>query len=536
MKVGTSAGSQAVQYRNQTIAGVALARAAQMPDEVAIYLERGDHVTFAGIVDEARRLAAALVALGLKGRDVVSFQLPNWREAAALDIAASLLDLVINPIVPIYRDRELGFILEDAATRALFIPDQFRGCDFPEMVRRLRGSLTRLEHVIIVRGQRPNEDMLDYARLIDNADPKAIEPAVVDPDELKLLMYTSGTTGRAKAVMHSHNTLTRALDNGVDAWRLAGGDVMLMPSPVTHITGFANGIELPFFSDARSAFMEKWDVDRAIEFISRVGASVCISATPFLQELVQRASEQGIGLPSMRLFVCGGAPVPPALIRSTHRVLTNCRASRAYGSTEAPLVTVGFQKPEEEALAAETDGRCFDWDVQIRGTQDELLDIGQDGEIVVRGPALMLGYRDAGQSREAFTDDGYFRTGDIGHLTPEGAIVITDRKKDLVIRGGENLSAREIEDVLYNHPHVRETAVVAMPHPRLGETVCAYVVMESGCEALTVEALRPFLIESRLAKQKWPERLELRVDLPKTASGKIRKDLLRQEIRSLLEG
>lgn len=506
-----------------------------MPDAIAIYLETGDHVTFRSIVDEGRRLAAALLALGVNRGDVVSFQLPNWREAAALDIAASLLNVVLNPVIPIYRDHELSFILDDAAPRVLFIPDQFRGWDYPAMVRRLRARLPHLKHVIIVRGSGTAEDMFDYARLVGDADPETVEPAMVDPDGLKLLMYTSGTTGRAKAVMHSHNTLTRALENGVEAWGLTAEDVMLMPSPVTHITGFANGIELPFFSDARSALMQQWDVDRAIELIERVGASVCISATPFLLELVERAGVQGFGLPSMRLFVCGGASVPPSLIREAHRTLSNCRACRVFGSTEAPLVTVGFRRPDDESLAAETDGRCFDWDVQVRDERDSQLDVGQDGEIVVRGPALMLGYRDPDQTREAFTDDGYFRTGDIGHLTPEGALVITDRKKDLIIRGGENLSAREIEDVLYDHPDIQEVAVIAMPHRRLGEAVCAYLVLKPGREEITVEALRPLLTASRLAKQKWPERIELRAILPKTASGKIRKDLLRQEVRLLLE-
>lgn len=520
------------EYRNITLAEVALDKAASVPDEVAIHLEDDSTVTFGSIVDEARRLATALTELGLRQGDVVSFQLPNWRESVAVDIAVSLLGLVINPVIPIYRDRELAFILDDADARVLFIPDQFRRCDYPEMIRRLRADLPRLEQVVVVREERDHDDMLSYDKLVADATPRPGPGVKVNPDDVKIVMYTSGTTGRPKAVMHSHNTLTRALDNSCEGWEMGAGDVMLMPSPVTHITGFVNGIELPFFTEAKSAFMERWDVNLAMEYIPRVGATACVSATPFLQELVHCAEERGAGLPSLRLFACGGASVPPSLIRATHRVLDNCRAFRVYGSTEAPLVTVGFRKPEEEDLAAETDGRYFNWEVRVLDDDGNVLPQGRDGEIVVRGSAMMLGYKDAGQTREALTDDGFFRTGDIGHLTPEGAIVITDRKKDIIIRGGENLSAREIEDMLYSHPGILEAAVVAMPHERLGEGVCAFLVMEPGAGALDLETLKPYLEENRLAKQKWPERIEVVAELPKTASGKVRKDVLRQQIKS----
>lgn len=519
-----------LKYRHQTLARAALAGAERQPEDVAIFVDDGSTIRVGSIVEEARRLAGALRSLGLRRREVVSFQLPNWREAVTVDIAASLLGLVVNPVIPIYRDRELAFILGDASTRVLFIPDRFRNHDYPDMLHRLRGGLPQLREIVVVRAERSHEGMLDYTQLVDRGDPIAA-PADVDADELKLLLYTSGTTGRPKAVMHSHNTLNRAIDNGCRAWGLTDDDIMLMPSPVTHITGFANGIELPFLTATRSALMDQWQVDRAIEFIERIGASVCLSATPFLQELVQRAEQIGVGLPSLRLFICGGAAVPPGLICSAHKVLANCRASRAYGSTEAPLVTVGFSQAEDEYFAANTDGRIFDWDVQVRDEQDRVLGEGQDGEIVVRGPALMLGYRDVEQTREALTDEGYFRTGDIGHITAQGAIVITDRKKDLIIRGGENLSAKDIEDVLYGHPDIQEAAVVSMPHERLGEGVCAYLVMKPGCKPLSVDGLRPYLSEARLAKQKWPERVEIRGSLPKTASGKLRKDLLRQELR-----
>lgn len=529
---GGSSNSQPGTYRNCLLAEVALARAQNQPDEIAIHLEDQPPITFGSIVDEARRLAGGLRDLGLSRGDVISFQLPNWREAVAVDIAASLLGLVVNPIIPIYRDREVEFILQDTRAKAIVIPEQFRGFDFVAMLETLRPRLPDLEQVIVARPGRDNPGTLAYAELLDRAAAVTEIERGISPDDVKIVMYTSGTTGRAKAVRHSHNTLTRALDNGCEGWSLGAGDIMLMPSPVTHITGFVNGIELPFFSDARSAFMERWDVDRAVDLIDRLGATACVSATPFLQELVQKAAETDQTLPSLRMFACGGASVPPELIRRAGEVLERCRAFRVYGSTESPLVTVGFQGDDEVELAATTDGRVYNWDVRILGDDDEPLPIGADGEVVVAGPALMLGYGDPEQTRASMTADGYFRTGDIGHLTEAGAIVITDRKKDIIIRGGENLSAREIEDVLYSHPAIQEVAVVSMPHQRLGEGVCAFVVLAKGARLSGLEELRPFLEECRLARQKWPERLELVDELPKTASGKVRKDVLRRHAAS----
>lgn len=519
-------------YRNTTISAVARERAQQRPGETAIRLDSGEDITFSAIYAEAMKVASALHALGLRRGDVVSFQLPNWREPVAINIACSMLGLVINPVIPIYRDRELGFILRDTRARALFIPDVFRGFDYPAMIKSLREELPDLEHVIVVRSGAERPEFRSYDRLLAEAPGvDGVPEESVSPDDVKIVMYTSGTTGNPKAVNHSHNTLTRALDNGVDAWNLGRDDVMLMPSPVTHITGFCNGMELPFFTDARAVFMERWKVDEAIDLIERTGASVCISATPFLNELVRAAGERGLALPSMRLFACGGASVPPQLIRETHRILANCRAFRVYGSTEAPLVTTGFQQPEEEDLAAGTDGHIYNYEVRVLDEAGCVLGTGADGEIAVRGPTLMLGYGDAEQTGAAFDADGFFLTGDIGHVTSEGAIVITDRKKDIIIRGGENLSAREIEEVILDHPALVEAAVVAMPHERLGEGVAVYVVLHGISDTMSLEDLVAFLAEAGLAKQKWPQRLEIVRELPKTASGKVRKDVLRRQLR-----
>lgn len=521
-----------MRLRTKNLADYSQQKSISSPDAIAIYTEDGKHIRFGSIFSEAMALAASLSRLGLVAGDVISFQLPNWRETVAIDIAAVWLGLVVNPVIPIYRDHELAFILADSRCRCLFIPGVYRGYDFPQMIERLSPDLPDLQHVITVRHPPGDDQILCYETLIQESSDPTPEKHPTDMSALKVVMYTSGTTGRAKAVRHSHQSLCRAIDNGVEGWNLGEGDVMLMPSPVTHITGFANGIEQAFVSDCKTAFMERWDVDLAATYIEQVSATACVSATPFLQELVEKAHRDSLSLPTLRFFACGGASVPPNLIIEAHRVFANCRAFRVYGCTEAPLISVGFLQPEEESLAATTDGRINNWDVLIVDDEGLPVDQGEDGEILVKGPALMLGYGEEQQTRHAINNQGYFATGDIGHITPEDAIVITDRKKDIIIRGGENISAREIEDVLHRHDMISEAAVVAMPHERLGEGVCVFLVTKNAT-VITLQQLQVFLKQSGLAKQKWPQRIELSYELAKTASGKVRKDVLRKKVNDL---
>ncbi|MBP6700618.1 MAG: AMP-binding protein [Halioglobus sp.] len=517
-------------WANLTIAQGAWARAAATPDAVAIYLEDEPAITYGAIALEARRLVTGLRGLGLQQGDVISFQLPNWRESVVLDIAASAMGLIVNPVIPIYRDHELRFILRDARTRLIYIPEQVRSLEFPGMLAALRPDLPELEHIVTVRAANDHEGMLRYEDLVSGAPADLATLPNVDPNSIKAVLYTSGTTGSPKAVLHSHNTLTRVIYNSVEFWNLDERDIMLMPSPVTHITGYGSGMVLPFVTPVKSALMARWDADAAVEFILRIGATASVGATPFLVELVNAAQRHGTGLPSMRLFACGGAAVPPQVIDRAWEVLDNCKAFRVYGSTEAPIITLGFVGESEQQLAAETDGKIHAYEVRIVDELGHELGVGQDGEITVRGAGAMLGYADPAQDAESHDADGYFFTGDIGRRTPEDAILITDRKKDIIIRGGENISAKEVEDVLHGHPGIREAAVVAMPHERLGEGVCAYLVLTDANQALALEEVASFADRAGLARQKIPQRIELVTELPRTASGKVRKDILRRQL------
>ena len=518
-------------YRNVTLAKVAQERATNRPEETALLFDSGVRLSYGEAWAQANRLAQAIHKLGVKPGATLTFQLPNIPESVPLAIAASICGLVINPVVPIYRGKELSFILGDAKTEILFIPHRIKGFDFVAMIRELHPGLPHLRHVVCCNADDDlPAEILRFEALINEASEAPAPIAKVGPDDTKVVLYTSGTTGDPKAVRHSHNTLAKALDNGVMAWSLDARDMMLMPSPVTHITGYVNGIELPFFTDTNVLLMESWIVDRALELIETHQATTCVSATPFLRELVDAARQKSRDLPSFRLFACGGAAVPSALIYEASKVLTNCRAVRVYGSTEVPLVTVGFVGDGETQLAAETDGRVCNYEVRICDDDGNDLGLNRDGEIWVRGPAMMQGYRDADQNAAAFSEDGYFKTGDIGQLLESQAIVITDRKKDIIIRGGENLSAREIEEVVMLHPAVFEAAAVSAPHARLGEGVAVFVTLCKD-QAPDLSDLAALCAEQRLAKQKWPQWLEVIQEMPKTPSGKIQKAVLRQQLQ-----
>lgn len=495
------------------------------PDRVAI-VDGGEALTFQSLRARSRIVARRLSELGVTQGDIVSMQLPNWHEAVTLIVATGLLGAVINPIVPIYRDAEVGFILNDAKPQLFVIPETFRNFDHSAMADRLLSGVGSAGQVLVIRRGGGVGSL--FAEPTEQAGRRSA-PAV-DPDAVRLLMYTSGTTGFPKGVLHSSNTLGAEIAAVTDYWKITADDVVLMPSPLTHITGFLYGVELPLRSGSKAVLMDSWNPDVAVDLIEAHGVTMIVGATPFLTELVDCAERRGKDLPTLRLFACGGAPVAPSIIDRAHRVLGNCLAMRVYGSTEAPTITLGVQSRSDRRLAAETEGQVVGHTVKLlnvaRTTEDHP---GEEGEIAVRGPELFLGYFNPADEVDAFTADGFFKTGDLARYTAEGMLVITGRKKDLIIRGGENIAPKEIEDVLLSHHEVVEVAVVAMPSARLGETVCAFVVPRSG-GALAVSELLDHVRVSGIAKQKWPERFIFVENLPKTAAGKVRKDLLRAQL------
>ena len=516
-------------WPGKTLAEFAEDLARRDPDRVT-HVFGAQRCTVSELLAEAELLAAGLQRRGLVAGDVVSFQLPNWREAVVIDLATTMLGLVVAPIVPIYRDAEVAFMLADAGVKAAFFPTNYRGFDYAAMMQGLAPTLPGLRLLCSVRGE-PGGD--SYEAMIGEGK-RLTERPKVDANAVKMILYTSGTTGRPKGVLHTHNTgplrLQRAFGNWSRGSAVAGLDnILLMASPVTHVTG-QSGMEIPFCSNTRTVFMERWNAVEALDLIDAEQVTASVGATPFLHELLSAAEAGGRRLPSLQVFACGGAEVPPALICKSYEVLEQCRAFRVYGSSEVPLTTLGFAGVGEMEMAASTDGQIADYEVRILDDEGNRLSVGQEGEICVNGPSMFLGYGDPEATAASFDADGFFATGDLGRVTSEGAIVITGRKKDLINRGGEKVSAKEVEDILHRMPAIKEAAVVAMPHARLGETLCAYVIAQPGA-GLDLDALLAFVAASGVARQKYPEHLVVVDDFPRTASGKIRKDRLRADIR-----
>jgi len=510
-----------------TLAELAIAAARDTPEAIA-FIDGDRQLSFAAVLDEARSLASALWNLGLRPGDVLSFQLPNWAETAVINLAAALGGYVCNPIVPIYRESELLAILGDCRSRVLFVPGVWRGFDYAAMAQRLAVHLPALQAVVQVRGDGPQR----YEQLLAAGREQPVSLPPVAADAVKLVMYTSGTTGPAKGVLHSHRSLPVSVLAAVGQWGLTRGDALLMPSPVTHATGYTVGLELPFALGLTTVLMARWNAVEALQLIEQHRIAATVGATPFLQELLAAMDATRRTRLPLRVFVCGGAAVPAELILRAGKRFAGY-ACRGYGATEVPFVTCGRRPSDPEAIGATTDGRVNGYEIRIVDAEQRALARGCEGEIQVRGGSLFLGYSDPDATRAAFTADGYFCTGDLGVLAADDTLTITGRKKDLIIRGGENISAKEIEDVLHQHPLILEAAVVAAPCARLGECVAAFVRTQDGA-TLSADDVVAYVMRAGLAWQKCPEHLRLVDELPRTAAGKIRKDQLRARIRAEL--
>lgn len=516
-------------WKNVCIDSYLLAAAASVPDRLA--LVDGDvHLTYAQTNARVSALGAGLQQLGVGKGDVVSWQLPNWHEGYLLHQALVRIGAVSNPIVPIYRRHEVEYILREAQSTVVVVPDEFRGYSHREMVEDIRTRVPGLKHVVTARPVNPVNGSPSFQDLLDCTMPmRSVDHSADDP---VLLMYTSGTTAHPKGAIHTHNTLDYENRTIIDVFELTGDDVVFMPSPITHTTGLVYGVQLAPMLCAPIVLQDIWEPGRALGLIAEYRCTFTFAATPFLHAMLHHPDLDRFDTTSLRVVASGGADVPPQLVRDVSERF-GCTTSRAYGSTEFPtLCTTGPHDPVDKG--ATTDGRPIAA-AQYRIVDDLGVEVvpGETGEIVVRGPELFVGYLSAADNEGAFTDDGWFRTGDLGSADSDGYITIRGRKKDIILRGGENISVTEVENLLLEHPAVREVAVVAMPDPIMVERACAYVVATPG-EQISLQNLCSFLEEHDLARQKLPERLELIAELPRTASGKVQKFHLRNLIRDQL--
>lgn len=516
-------------WANKTVAHHLAERLASDPDHACV-IEGERTYTLRDLDEESQLLACALVRRGYRPGDTVSFQLPNWREAVVIGLAAAKAGLVLGPITPIYRDSELTFMLSDSRSRLIFVPDQFRNVDYAAMAKRVRSALGSKLEIVVVRGA--VENCTSYAVLLEEGRAGAHLPGA-DPNAVKLVMYTSGTTGRAKGVLHSHNSLQS--ENWMRQRHLAVGsnDILYNPSTVTHVTGALYSLCMPFTLGITTILADSWDPAAAVDAMRRHRATAMIASTIFLEGLLAEAKRQDEHLPDLRFYLCGGAQVRPELIREATEFFDNCVFSRIYGATEVPNITGGVNTRAKSELGATTDGEIIGCEARVVDPiTGAALPPGADGEIIARGPQMLVGYTHAEDARDAIDAEGFFHMGDLGRITEDNFIVITGRKKDIIIRAGENISPKEVEDVLAGHPAIAEIAIVAMPNPRTGEMACAFVTPNPG-QNVTLSQLADFLVSAGIAKQKIPEHLELIDDFPRTAIGKIRKDMLREKARAI---
>jgi acyl-CoA synthetase (AMP-forming)/AMP-acid ligase II len=499
--------------------------------EIHVWSEvRPWHGTYADVHDDACRLVNALRAAGLEAGDVVAFQLPNWREAVVAFYALAMGRYVLVPIVHIYGSKEVRFILQQCGARAYISADRFGHVDYIDIVDGAAPEeLPDLAlHVVV-------GDARDEARVrrvgwdvVDAANAELDTAGEADPDDVCVLAYTSGTTAEPKGVMHSHRTLLAEVEH-IRPWITRGAPI-LMGSPVTHATGMLGAVLAPVTLGEDIHLIDRWDPTRVLDVMLEANVGAGTGASVFLASLLDHPSftaEHARRAPRIGL---GGAPVPVAL--GERAAAHGITIVRAYGSTEHPSVTGSpFEAPAAKRHA--TDGEPLPG-VELRICNDEGKPVapGEAGEIFSRGPDLCVGYTDARLTATAFDDDGWYRTGDMGVLDDDGFLTITDRLNDVIIRGGENISAAEVEQAIAQMDAVAEVAVVAAPDTRLGEHACAIIRLVAGATSIDLGAITAHLKNVGLARPKWPEELRVVDDFPRTASGKVRKVDLRARLRA----
>lgn len=493
--------------------------------------QRPRRTRLAEIHELSRRLAAGLRSRGIAAGDPVAVQLPNWPEAAIAYWGASLLGAVPVPVVHFYGPKELGFILRQSAARALILPDRFATTDYLSYLERLRPSLAGLEVLALVALDESHPPALPsgasrFTDLLESAPLRA--PEAADPASPAMVAYTSGTTADPKGVVHSHRSIAAELRH---LGSISSPDTRpsLMGAPVGHAIGMLGGLLGPLARGRSVHLADAWNPEAVLAAMRQGDLVFSGGATYFLTSLLDAAAGDSEALDRMRFAGLGGSPVPAEVAERARRL--GVSVVRAYGSTEHPSLTGGTHG-DPEAKRLFTDGRPLAG-VELRLVGEDGTDVstGQPGQILSRGPDLFAGYTDPELTGAALDADGWYSTGDIGILDDDGYLRITDRVQDLIIRGGENVSAAEVEGVLLGLEGVTEAAVVAAPDARMGERACAFVRMRPGSSPVGLDEVRAHFAASGTAKQKWPEEVRLVDELPRTPSGKVKKYALRDQLR-----
>ncbi|HAI5069870.1 TPA: medium-chain fatty-acid--CoA ligase [Escherichia coli] len=493
-----------------------------MPDKIAVVDNHGASYTYSALDHAASCLANWMLAKGIESGDRIAFQLPGWCEFTVIIGAVSV------PLLPSWREAELVWVLNKCQAKMFFAPTLFKQTRPVDLILPLQNQLPQLQQIVGVDKLAPATSSLSLSQII--ADNTSLTTAITTHgDELAAVLFTSGTEGLPKGVMLTHNNILASERAYCARLNLTWQDVFMMPAPLGHATGFLHGVTAPFLIGARSVLLDIFTPDACLALLEQQRCTCMLGATPFVYDLLNVLEKQPADLSALRFFLCGGTTIPKKVARECQQ--RGIKLLSVYGSTESsPHAVVNLDDPLSRFM--HTDGYAAAG-VEIKVVDDarKTLPPGCEGEEASRGPNVFMGYFDEPElTARALDEEGWYYSGDLCRMDEAGYIKITGRKKDIIVRGGENISSREVEDILLQHPKIHDACVVAMPDERLGERSCAYVVLKAPHHSLSLEEVVAFFSRKRVAKYKYPEHIVVIEKLPRTASGKIQKFLLRKDI------
>lgn len=499
-----------------------------MPDKIAVVDNHGASYTYSALDHAASCLANWMLAKGIESGDRIAFQLPGWCEFTVIYLACLKIGAVSVPLLPSWREAELVWVLNKCQAKMFFAPTLFKQTRPVDLILPLQNQLPQLQQIVGVDKLAPATSSLSLSQII--ADNTSLTTAITTHgDELAAVLFTSGTEGLPKGVMLTHNNILASERAYCARLNLTWQDVFMMPAPLGHATGFLHGVTAPFLIGARSVLLDIFTPDACLALLEQQRCTCMLGATPFVYDLLNVLEKQPADLSALRFFLCGGTTIPKKVARECQQ--RGIKLLSVYGSTESsPHAVVNLDDPLSRFM--HTDGYAAAG-VEIKVVDDarKTLPPGCEGEEASRGPNVFMGYFDEPElTARALDEEGWYYSGDLCRMDEAGYIKITGRKKDIIVRGGENISSREVEDILLQHPKIHDACVVAMPDERLGERSCAYVVLKAPHHSLSLEEVVAFFSRKRVAKYKYPEHIVVIEKLPRTASGKIQKFLLRKDI------
>ena len=499
-----------------------------MPDKIAVVDNHGASYTYSALDHAASCLANWMLAKGIESGDRIAFQLPGWCEFTVIYLACLKIGAVSVPLLPSWREAELVWVLNKCQAKMFFAPTLFKQTRPVDLILPLQNQLPQLQQIVGVDKLAPATSSLSLSQII--ADNTSLTTAITTHgDELAAVLFTSGTEGLPKGVMLTHNNILASERAYCARLNLTWQDVFMMPAPLGHATGFLHGVTAPFLIGARSVLLDIFTPDACLALLEQQRCTCMLGATPFVYDLLNVLEKQPADLSALRSFLCGGTTIPKKVARECQQ--RGIKLLSVYGSTESsPHAVVNLDDPLSRFM--HTDGYAAAG-VEIKVVDDarKTLPPGCEGEEASRGPNVFMGYFDEPElTARALDEEGWYYSGDLCRMDEAGYIKITGRKKDIIVRGGENISSREVEDILLQHPKIHDACVVAMSDERLGERSCAYVVLKAPHHSLSLEEVVAFFSRKRVAKYKYPEHIVVIEKLPRTTSGKIQKFLLRKDI------